>query len=134
MLDTLMAKVLPPRLVLDTITANAIETFKHPIKCYKADLYFIENKVDILVTHADAFFYPEKYQNETHQHKYWITEGPELIKMIKFKASEMAEAGEGSGKEMQHMTIEYNGKNEPYVLTFYVKDGDLKIKKIIEIK
>lgn len=130
MFDKLLAKAIPPRLALDTMTANAVETFKHPISAYKADLFMIELKVDILVTHAPTFNYPPKYQNETHQHKYWITEGPELCKMIKFKAEEMAE----SKGEIQHITIEYQGKDAPYIVTMYVKEGEEKIKIVKEIK
>lgn len=126
MLDLLMGKLIPPRLALDAITANAMDTFKHPIKCYKADLLFLTEKVDILVTHPGPD-YPERYQNETHQHKYWITEGPELIKMIKFKANEMADAKEGV-RTVHQLSIEYNGKDQPYILTFYVEENGNKLK------
>ncbi len=129
MFDKLMAKAIPPRLGLDAITANVFDTFKHPISAYKADLFMIQEKVDILVTHAGPD-YPPRYQNETHQHKYWITEGPELIKLIKFKAAEMAE----SKGEIHHICIEYNGKEAPYIVTFYIEENGKKIKEVKEIK
>lgn len=132
MFDKLMTKVIPPRLGLDAITANAVERLGHPIKAYVADLFLIENKVDLLVTHPGPV-YPPKYQNATNQHKYWLEEGPLLIKALRFQAEEMAKK-QGAKGEIVHITIEYNGKNEPYVLTFYVKEGDKKIKLTETIK
>lgn len=134
MFDKLMAKAIPPRLGLDAITANTTERLGHKIEAYTADLYLSENKVDLLVTHPEAFFLPEKYRNETRQHKYWLTEGPEMIKLLKFKAEEMT-AEQGSKGELVHIRIEYKGQKEPYILTFFVKElNGEKVKIVKEIK
>lgn len=131
MFDKLMSKAIPPRLGLDAITANATERLGHKIEAYTADLFMKDEKVDLLVTHPDAIFLPEKYRNATRQHKYWLTEGAELIKLIRFKAEEMT-AKEGGG-ELDHIRIEYRGEKLPYILTFFVTVNNEKKKFIKEI-
>lgn len=64
---------------------------------------------------------------DKRSNKYWLEEGPMLIKALRFQAEENAKK-QGAKGELVHITIEYKGKNEPYTVTYYIKEGDKKLK------